>query len=486
MANFSNALGNIGLMYQGANAQEQADIQLQKLKDDQEVTSALGRFDPGMLANMLGTGGAGNDIMGTQPIPQAPPQGGPMPPPGPPMPPPPPPSLGGGPMSVGAPGAAGPQSMPMPGGGVQMGPMSQPGPQQPPPPPPQAPPQGMPPGGPQGAPSQGAPPNMAGGAPSAPMDPQKAALLKDPFVQQAMSIVQSLPPAQRGLFYKNFYMPMLQQRAEAQRSAQQFEETRADRRQTAEWRHEDATTAAAAKHEDRIRDLELKDRAERDRYEVAMQRAEDTASRNAETARHNQVMEGLQAEARRLTAEVQKGNLQARRDTLELQKEKFQVAAAKGDAAAKAKLAELDDVQRQLTEMQALEGSSGNLGLGVTGAAGDLERVYTPIKSLVNSLTGKPPPDTSAAELKSRVKAAVPQITKILSGSNSSNGGAWTQKRVEEALGALAWGTTSKIAQDDAAALKRDLESHRPARAVGEKPANGGGSGKPTDPFGLR
>ena len=172
-------------------------------------------------------------------------------------------------MSVGAPGAAGPQSMPMPGGGVQPGPMSQPGLQQPPPSPPQAPPQGTPPGGPQGAPPQGAPPNMAGGAPSTP---------QDPFMQQAQLIMQSLPQGpQRGLFLKNFLMPMAQQRAEAQRSAQQFEETRADRRQTAEWRHEDAATAAAAKHEDRIRDLEIKDRAERDRYEVAMQRAEDTA-----------------------------------------------------------------------------------------------------------------------------------------------------------------------------------------------------------------
>lgn len=59
--------------------------------------------------------------------------------------------------------------------------------------------------GPQAAPG-GAPPN-----------PQAAALAKDPFVQQAMAITQSLPPQQRGLFYKNFYMPMLQQRTEAQK-----------------------------------------------------------------------------------------------------------------------------------------------------------------------------------------------------------------------------------------------------------------------------
>ena len=171
--------------------------------------------------------------------------------------------------------------------------------------------------------------------------------------------------------------------------------------------------------------------------------------------------------------EIKKGNLQARRDTLDMQRGKLQEAAAKGDAAAKARLSELDDVQRQLDELMGLEGGQGNLKLGVTGAAGAAERIVAPVLSFVNSLTGKPPPDTSAAEIKSRVKAVVPQITKILSGSKSSNGGAWTQARVEEALGALSLGTTSAVAQADAAALKKDLEAHRGTAAVGQRPAAG-------------
>ena len=408
--NFTNALGNIGLMYQGANAQELSDIQLKKLKQDQAdndaVNSALGKFDPGMLAGMFSTGGAGNDIVGTQPMPPGPPQGAPP---------------QGMPAFSGAPGPGGPMSGP---------------------------------GGPQGAPPQGPP---QGGP-----NPQAAALARDPFVQQAMSITQSLPPAQRGLFYKNFYMPMLQQRAEAQQSAKQFEEQRADRAD-ARGDRRDATVLA---HADRLEAI-------KERYDAAKLASEDRRASAADRADAREDALALRREMAEQNMGIKKGNLQARRDTLDMQRGKLQEAAAKGDAAAKARLSELDDVQRQLDELMGLEGGQGNLKLGVTGAAGAAERIVAPVLSFVNSLTGKPPPDTSAAEIKSRVKAVVPQITKILSGSKSSNGGAWTQARVEEALGALSLGTTSAVAQADAAALKKDLEAHRGTAAVGQRPAAG-------------
>ena len=429
MVNFANALGNIGLMYQGANAQELSDIQLKKLKDDDAVTSAIGQFDPSTFSNMFASGGAGNDIVGTQPMPQQ----GPPPQPQPMMPPPPPPSLGG------APGGAPP---PPPPQGMPQGPMPQQGP-----PPPQPPPQGMPQQPPQGAPPQG--------MPQQPPNPQAQQAAQDPFVQQAMSITQSLPPAQRGLFYKNFYMPMLQQRAESQRAAQQAQETRADRRQTAEWQHEDRRETI------------------KERYDAAKLASEDRRASAADRAAAREDALALRREMAEQNMEIKKGNLQARRDTLDMQRGKLQEAAAKGDATAKARLSELDDVQRQLDELIGAEGSKGNLGLGVTGVTGTVERAITPVMSFVRSLTGKPPPDTSAAEIKAQVKAVVPQITKILSGSKSSNGGAWTQARVEEALGALSFGTTNRIAQADAAALKKDLEAHRGSLGAGQTQPTG-------------
>jgi len=79
--------------------------------------------------------------------------------------------------------------------------------------------QGPPPGSPQGMPPQqpslGPSPQAAPGG--GPPNPAMQQAMSDPFILQAKQITDSLPPQQKGLFYKNFYMPMLQQRTEAQR-----------------------------------------------------------------------------------------------------------------------------------------------------------------------------------------------------------------------------------------------------------------------------
>src|ERR1700758_582673 len=196
--NVGAGLGALGGMFTGAQqyqagqaAQDLQNIQIarakQQMLEDQQgfqdtnaVNAAIGNLSADQLANFI----AGAPNTGNTPpaAPMPPPQGG-MP----------------GQMPAPPPQQAGPP----------------PGPPQGAPPPMQGPPPGPPQGMPPQQPSLGPGPQAAPGG--APPNPQAAALAKDPFVQQAMAITQSLPPQQRGLFYKNFYMPMLQQRTEAQK-----------------------------------------------------------------------------------------------------------------------------------------------------------------------------------------------------------------------------------------------------------------------------
>ena len=207
-------------MLQAALDQQQLDANKQNTADAAGVNNAIGGLGADQLANFFMGGGQNTGItppmLGGQPppppgdpsqmgSPPPMPQGGQAPPGAPPgappmqAPPPPAPSLGGA-----------PPAPPMAGGGGGGPPMPQGG-QAPPPPP------GV--GAPGGQQPLGTPP----------MNPAVAAAMQDPFIQQAKQITDSLPPGQKALFYKNFYMPLLQQRAENQRAQQQL--TLSDRRE---------------------------------------------------------------------------------------------------------------------------------------------------------------------------------------------------------------------------------------------------------------